>query len=41
MRYVLGIDGGGTTTKCLIADDKGNLIGQGKSVYYIKYLNVD
>ena len=29
MRYVLGVDGGGTITKCLIADDKGNLLGQG------------
>lgn len=29
MRYVLGVDGGGTTTKCLIADEKGNLLGQG------------
>ena len=29
MRYVLGIDGGGTTTKCLVADDGGNLLGQG------------
>lgn len=31
MCYILGIDGGGTATKCVIADDKGNLLGQGIS----------
>ncbi|TET12057.1 ATPase [Candidatus Aerophobetes bacterium] len=29
MRYVLGVDGGGTITKSLVADEKGNLLGQG------------
>lgn len=29
MDYVLGIDGGGTKTLCLIADTEGNLLGKG------------
>lgn len=29
MDYVLGIDGGGTNTVCIIADDRGNLLSKG------------
>ncbi len=29
--FVAGIDGGGTKTECLLADDKGNVLGQGIS----------
>lgn len=29
MKYVLGIDAGGTKTKCVIADENGTLLGQG------------
>ncbi|HIH95923.1 MAG TPA: hypothetical protein HA348_00275 [Thermoplasmata archaeon] len=29
MYIVLGIDGGGTSTTCLIADEKGNVLGRG------------
>ncbi len=28
-RYVLGVDGGGSKTACLAADDRGRLIGYG------------
>src|SRR5690554_433761 len=28
MRYAMGIDGGGTKTRCVIADEKGNILGQ-------------
>jgi N-acetylglucosamine kinase len=31
MDYVLGIDGGGTNTLCVIADKKGNLLSKGMS----------
>jgi N-acetylglucosamine kinase-like BadF-type ATPase len=30
MRYVLGIDGGGSKTACLAADEKGRLLGYGR-----------
>jgi N-acetylglucosamine kinase-like BadF-type ATPase len=30
MRYVLGIDGGGSRVACLVADEKGNLLGYGQ-----------
>lgn len=29
MKYVFGIDGGGTKTKCYIANEKGEIIGEG------------
>jgi N-acetylglucosamine kinase len=29
MHIVLGIDGGGTSTTCLIVDEKGNVLGRG------------
>ena len=29
MRYVLGVDGGGSKTACLAADEKGRLLGVG------------
>lgn len=29
MRYVLGLDGGGTKTACLVADAKGRIVGRG------------
>ena len=28
--YLIGIDGGGTKTKCLIADTEGNVLGAGR-----------
>ena len=31
MRYVLGVDGGGSKTACLAADEKGRLLGSGSS----------
>lgn len=30
MRYIMSLDGGGTKLNCLIADEKGNLVGIGK-----------
>ena len=30
MRYVLGIDGGGSKTACLAADEMGKLLGYGR-----------
>jgi len=31
MRYVLGVDGGGTHTLCILADLEGNVLGQGQA----------
>lgn len=31
MAYVLGVDGGGTRTVCVLADLKGNVLGEGES----------
>ena len=31
MNYCLGFDGGGTKTHCVLIDDSGNVIGEGRS----------